>query len=91
MARPEPFDLVKATVDPVRLAVLGDAAQGQLSIDRVAERLDVPRKQVAEAVGYLRTAGFIDDQGDLVLEALQDVARGIPAHPAPDVAAIEGP
>ena len=91
MADPEPFDLLKATVDPVRLAVLGDAAQGTMSIDRVAERLDVPRREVAEAVGYLRTAGFIDDQGDLVVEAIRTVARSIPSDPAPDAGAIDGP
>ena len=91
MADLEPFDLLKATVDPVRLAVLGDAAQGTMSIDTVAERLDVPRKQVAEAVGYLRTVGLLDDRGDLVVEALRDVARSIPADPEPDASAIDGP
>lgn len=91
MTRPEPFDLVKAVADPLRLAVLGASVGSPASIQEIAESQDVPPKKVAEAIGYLRTAGLLDEQGMLDRDVLRHVATQLPDTEKPANDPIEGP
>ena len=68
-----PLDLLRAVLDPVRLAVIGSSAQGSISIDEIAEGLDVHRKDVAKAIGDLRSLGVLEKDGALDRSALADV------------------
>jgi RimJ/RimL family protein N-acetyltransferase len=86
-----PLDLLRAVLDPVRLAVLGSAAQGSLSIDGVAQRLGVHRKDVAKAIGDLRSLGILDKDGSLDREILADIGRSLPSGHSYDGEPIDGP
>ena len=86
-----PLDLLRAVLDPVRLAVLGSAAQGSISIDEIAERLDVHRKDVAKAIGDLRSLDILDKDGALNRGALADIGRSLPSADARQGEPIDGP
>ena len=86
-----PLDLLRAVLDPVRLAVLGSAAQGSISIDDIAQRLDVHRKDVAKAIGDLRSLDVLDKDGGLNRTALADVGRSLPRGDTPQGEPIDGP
>jgi RimJ/RimL family protein N-acetyltransferase len=78
MSDPSPLDVLRAVLDPVRLAVLGDAVRGPVSIRDIATRMDVTPRDVAEAVGQLRSVGLIDRDGSLDTHALRAVAKSLP-------------
>ncbi len=86
-----PLDLLRAVLDPVRLAVLGSAAQGPISIDEIAERLDVHRKDVAKAIGDLRSLDILDKDGALNRGALADIGRSLPSADGRQGEPIDGP
>ena len=48
----DPSDLIRLVADPLRLALLGRAAEGRLSLDEVAAAFDTPKRKVAEAVEW---------------------------------------
>jgi len=77
-----PLDVLRAVLDPVRLAVLGAAAEGEVSIEDLAGRLKLRRRDVAKAIGDLRAIGVLDDDCRLDTEVLASVGRSLPReHP----------
>lgn len=72
------LDMLRASLDPVRLAVLGDAAGGSIEVERIAKRLGVDRRNVADAVGQLRASGLIDENGDLATDVLRQIGQDLP-------------
>lgn len=74
-----PLDLLRALLDPTRLAVAGAAVAGTVSIDELAERLDVPPKVIARAIGDLRAVGLLDVSAGLDTDSLRSVATSLPA------------
>lgn len=91
MDQPTSIDVLRAVLDPVRLAVLGDAASGAVSLSGVAERMNITHRDVAEAVGYLRNVGLLDDDAALVRSALRAVGRDLPKEHADLGRPIPGP
>ncbi len=85
------LDMLRATLDPVRLAVLGDAAGGAIELDRIAERLEVDRREVADAIGQLRASGLIDEHGALATDVLRTLGRELPRGEHRAGQPIEGP
>lgn len=84
-----PLDYLRLTLDPVRLAVLGRAAEGPVDTAAAAEAVGVPAKKIQEAVGALRGAGLLDDALRLDRSALRAIAESLPQfEPA---AVPEGP
>ena len=80
----DPADLIRLVADPLRLALLGRAAEARLSIDEVSDSLGTPKRKVAEAVGKLRALGLIDNDLRLVPRVLQEAAAALPsAEPPP--------
>ena len=77
--------------DPVRLATLGSSVAGPVPIDTLANDLGVARKEVAEAIGYLRESGLLDESGKLQVEGLLAVALQIPGRAPSSAEPIEGP
>ncbi len=75
---------LRLVLDPVRLAVIGQAALGPVDVDEISARLAVPRREVLEAMGRLRAARLLSDHG-LDREVLTDIAaslpRDVPADP----------
>lgn len=74
----DPADIVRVVADPLRLSLLGRAAEGTLDLGEVAKSMDVPKRRVAEAVGKLRAAGLIDDELRLATDRLQGIAARLP-------------
>ncbi len=91
MDEPTPLQVFRAVLDPVRLAVLGDASSGPISLTAIAERLEVSQRDVAEAVGQLRSIGLLDENGTLDPSALRSVARELPREHAELGEPVDGP
>lgn len=91
MSRPEPLDVLRALLDPVRLAVAGASAAGPVPLRELAERLDVRPKAVARAVGDLRTVGLLDAEGALRTDVLRTVAASLPQASGTGGGPVEGP
>ncbi len=87
----DPSDLIRLVADPLRLALLGRAAEGRLSLEEVAARFDVPKRKVAEAVGKLRALGLIDDELRLVPRLLQEAAASLPTPESAAAVITDGP
>lgn len=85
-----PSDFVRLLLDPIRLAVAGDAVAGPSEAAELAARLGVDERAVAEARGKLTTAGLIVD-GELDLNALRNIARDLPSDPPAGAEVTEGP
>lgn len=91
MSEPNPIDLIRAALDPVRLSVLGSAASEPVRISDIADSLGVDRKQVARAVGELSAAGFLDAEGRLSTEMLRKIGQSLPKENEGLGAPVEGP
>ena len=78
----EPAEYLRICLDPVRLAVLGRAAEGDVDVDAIAAAMRVPTRSVAEASGKLIAAGLISRNGRLDRGRLHEIARGLPQIPA---------
>ena len=74
-----PQDYLRRALDPIRLAVLGRAAEGPVDMEDLAASLGVPEKKVQEAVGTLRGVGLLDQDLRLDREALRQVAAALPS------------
>jgi hypothetical protein len=87
----DPADLIRLVADPLRLALLGRAAEGRLVLSEVAETMAVPRRKVAEAVGKLRAIGLIDDKLKLCPGELQRLAASLPTAESAAATITAGP
>ena len=87
----DPADLVRLVADPLRLALLGRAAEGRVQLDEVAASLGVHPRKVAEAVGKLRAVGLVDDELRLIPAELQEIARRLPTAESAAAAITDGP
>lgn len=87
----DPAEFIRLCVDPVRLAVLGQAAIGQVDASRLAAGLGVSERDVVAAKGRLQAAGLLDIDGRLVLEVLRSVAVALPSDPPASPHLLEGP
>lgn len=86
-----PADLIRLVSDPLRLSLLGRAAEGTIVVEEVAAAFGVPNRKVAEATGRLRAAGLIDDDLRLIPGNLRSIAARLP-QPAEAAAVItDGP
>lgn len=80
-----PTEYLRLLLDPVRLAVVGAAAQGPVDAAALAERIDMDRRAVLEAIARLRQAGLLSADLELDRKVLQDVGRQLPGlEPASD-------
>ena len=86
-----PSDFVRLLLDPVRLAVLGEAVTGAVDSVDLATRLDVPQRTVTEATGRLRAAGLIGEDGRLDRSVLRSIAEALPQMPVADASIVDGP
>ena len=77
-SEPTSLDLLRAVLDPVRLAVLGSAIGEPVSLSAIEKRTGATRREVAEAIGALRSAGFLDAEGRAVPEVLRQIAMDLP-------------
>lgn len=87
----DPADIVRVVVDPLRLVLLGRAAEGKVALDEVAQSLDMPKRKVAEAVGKLRAAGLIDEDMRLIVDRLQTIASKLPTAEGVAASITTGP
>lgn len=72
---------LRLALDPVRLSILGRAAEGTLDVTAIAARHGVTERTVLEGLGKLKTAGLIDDAGRLRVDTLRHVAEQLPQMP----------
>lgn len=85
-----PTDFLRLALDPVRLAVLGQAVIGPVDPSELAERLGVPERRVLRAVATLRAGGLLDEQTCLIPTALTAIAQAMPAGEPVNPAVLEG-
>lgn len=78
------------TLDPIRLAVMGYAAVGPVSLEELSEKLDAQPRRVAEAIGNLRAVGLLTEDLRLDRDQLRALAASLPRDPAPDPGIISG-
>jgi len=91
MSVPTSLDVLRSLVDPLRLAVAGNAVNGPVSIEAVATQTGRTKRDVAGAVGDLRALGLLDDDGMLQSDILRSVARELPRDRRPAGEPVEGP
>lgn len=87
----DPADLIRVVADPLRLSILGRAAEGRVEGAEIATAFDVPVRKVVEAVGKLRAAGLIDDDLRLNLKALRTAVRNLPTAEEAAAVITDGP
>lgn len=87
----DPADIIRVVADPLRLSLLGRAAEGTVAIEDVATNLDVPKRKVAEALGKLRAAGLIDPELRLAESRLREIAAKLPSAEEADAVITDGP
>jgi RimJ/RimL family protein N-acetyltransferase len=85
------LSVLRAVLDPVRLGVLGASAAGPVDISELSITLNVPRGDIARAVGDLRSTGLLRPDGSLSTEALRKVARSLPDSSGGKGEPVEGP
>ncbi len=91
MADATSLSLLRAVLDPVRLGVLGASAAGPVDITELSATMNVPRADIARAVGDLRSSGLLRPDGSLDTEALRTVARSLPDSSGGRGEPVEGP
>lgn len=81
-------EFVGLALDPVRLSVLGRAAEGTLEVASIADNLSVSERTVLTALGKLRRAGLVTDDDRLDESMLRSIAVDLPTEPliAPEFA-----
>ena len=87
----DPADIVRVVADPLRLALLGRAAEGKVELDEVARSFGIAKRKVAEAVGKLRAAGLIDQDMRLIADRLQSIAASLPTAEGVAASITAGP
>lgn len=85
----EPVEYLRICLDPVRLAVLGRAAEGRVDVGEIAAAMKVAARSVDEARGRLVAAGLLSREGLLDRGRLHEIARRLPQIPdaAPGITA----
>lgn len=83
-------EFVRLLLDPVRLAVMGRAAEGNVDIDTLVSTFGADRRTVLEALGQLRMAGLVDSNNQLSRDALVEIADALPKAPGADPAITNG-
>lgn len=87
-----PADFIRAVADPLRLAILGRAAEGRsISVDELGNHFRVPPKKVAAAIGKLRAAGLIDADLHLDARAVRGAAAALPGKEPAAESILAGP
>lgn len=81
---------VRITVDPVRLAILGAAALGEVDAERIASGTGATVRRVQREIGALTQAGLLAS-GRLDAGVLQRLAASMPRAPEADPGVVEGP
>ena len=74
----DPQDYLKQTLDPLRLAILGAAAVGDVDVDAIAASFDVDRRQVLRQIAKLTEGELLDQDRRLRVEALRSIAASLP-------------
>ncbi len=87
----DPADIIRLVADPLRLALLGRAAEGNLVLDDVAAAFGIPKRKVAEAAGKLRASGLINDDLRLNQDNLRNVAAKLPSPEGAAEVVTRGP
>lgn len=87
----DPADLIRLVADPLRLNLLGRAADGTIDLDQAAASFDTPKRKVVEAIGRLRAAGLLDDNLQLVSDRLREIAAKLPSAETAAATITEGP
>lgn len=86
----DPIDYLSICLDPVRLHALGAAAAGPVTVDGVATAMGIARRDAVKAIGSLRTAGLLDDEGNLRTDVLRQVGGRLPTAPEADPEVLAG-
>jgi hypothetical protein len=73
-----PGDFIRLSLDPLRLAILGRAAEGRVDAGEIAKRMRVRRRDVIESIGKLRAAGLLTEDLTLARNALRELASELP-------------
>lgn len=88
--QPTSFDLLKAVLDPLRLAVLGASVGRPVSIGEIEAQTGASRREIAAAIGSLRSSGLLDGDGVVVPDVLRAIAMDLPTDKM-QPEAIDGP
>lgn len=86
----EPIEYLGICLDPVRLHALGAAAANRVTVEDVIDAMGITRRDAVRAVGSLRAAGLIDEDGHLVSEALRQIGAALPTAPGADPEVLAG-
>ncbi len=86
-----PAELIRIVADPLRLALLGRAAEGRVELDELAKCFAQPKKKIAEALGKLRAAGLIDEDLRLADSVLRSIAARLPSAAEAHAVITQGP
>ena len=86
----EPGEFLRFTLDPLRLAILGRAAEGTVDVDAISSSLDVDRRKVLGELGKLRSAGLLLEGDLLDREALRRLAGSLDRPPPVDDDVVAG-
>lgn len=77
-------------LDPTRLAILGAATTDPVDAEEIASRLGIRQRDALEAVGKLKAAGLLTQEGTLDRAVLRELAADLPQMPPPDSAVTGG-
>lgn len=87
----DPREFLRLALDPLRLTLLGRAAEGTVDVREIATTHGVPERSVRMALGKLRGAGLIGDDLRLDVATLRQLAAALPqAAPADPALVGEG-
>ena len=75
---------LRLALDPIRLSILGRAAEGAVDVDEIAAAHGIPHREVRVALGKLRASGLVDDELRLDVHLLRSLAQIIPSPPPID-------
>lgn len=81
-------EFLRLALDPLRLSVLGRAAEGTVDVSAIAAAHEIPEREVQIALGRLRAAGIIGDDGQLDRTVLRGLAESLPGPPSADPALL---
>ena len=72
---------LRVALDPVRLSLLGRAAEGNVDVAAIAAAHGVPERSVVVALGKLRSVGLITADDHLDRDVLRNLATSLPQAP----------